>query len=133
MVDMVYNGTEYLLTFYNPNGNQRGQNRVNGGWAQQCNWDNIIGDKQENGAGYPVELPSRFIQLYTLNNEIAFDPFLGNGTTLIASEQNQRICYGTELEPIYIDVILKRFNKTFPDSQFRCLNREFNFEKLFIE
>ena len=40
---------------------------------------------------------------------IAYDPFLGSGTTLIAAEQLGRKCYGMELEPRYCDVIVKRW------------------------
>ena len=39
------------------------------------------------------------------------DLFLGTGTTLIACEQTDRICYGMELDPKYVDVIRKRYWK----------------------
>jgi hypothetical protein len=38
-----------------------------------------------------------------------FDPFLGSGSTLIASEKTGRKCYGMELDPKYCDVIVKRW------------------------
>ena len=37
------------------------------------------------------------------------DPFLGSGSTLIACEQTNRICYGMEIDPAYIDVIIERW------------------------
>jgi len=37
------------------------------------------------------------------------DGFLGSATTLIASEQLDRICYGVELEPKFVDVAVKRY------------------------
>ena len=37
------------------------------------------------------------------------DLFLGSGSTLIAAEKTGRICYGMELDPKYIDVIIKRW------------------------
>lgn len=40
---------------------------------------------------------------------LVFDPFLGSGTTMIACEQLGRRCFGMEIEPIYIDVIVKRW------------------------
>ena len=40
---------------------------------------------------------------------IVCDPFLGSGSTLIACEQTNRICYGMEIDPRYIDVIIKRW------------------------
>ncbi len=42
-------------------------------------------------------------------SEIVADPFLGSGTTLIASEKTGRICYGMELDPCYVDVIVQRY------------------------
>ena len=48
-----------------------------------------------------------------LNNsrpgQIVYDPFLGSGTTLIAAEMTGRICRGLELNPVYVDVIVKRW------------------------
>ena len=40
-----------------------------------------------------------------------FDPFLGAGSTLIAAEKTKRICYGTELQPKYVDIILARWEQ----------------------
>lgn len=42
-------------------------------------------------------------------NSIILDVFLGSGTTLIAAEQTNRICYGSELEPKYIDLSIRRY------------------------
>jgi DNA modification methylase len=41
--------------------------------------------------------------------ERLFDPFLGSGSTLIASEKTGRVCYGMELDPKYVDVIVQRY------------------------
>ena len=57
----------------------------------------------------PVDLLSTLIQDGSEKDMIVFDPFLGSGSTLMACEQTGRICYGIELEPIYIDVIIKRW------------------------
>jgi len=46
-----------------------------------------------------------------LNNQVIVDCFLGNGTTLIACEHLNRICYGMEISEQYIDVILDRYAK----------------------
>jgi DNA modification methylase len=56
-------------------------------------------------APYPVGLPSSFIRSWP---GLVYDPFLGSGTTLIASEQLSRICYGMEISPGYVGVILQR-------------------------
>lgn len=44
-----------------------------------------------------------------MTNGIVLDGFLGSASTLIACDQIDRICYGIELEPKFIDVAVKRF------------------------
>jgi DNA modification methylase len=41
--------------------------------------------------------------------DIVIDPFLGSGSTLIAAEKTGRVCRGVELDPLYIDVIVRRY------------------------
>jgi DNA modification methylase len=112
--DVVYCGIEYLLTFYKAGSKSRGQNRISESWVQQSDWTDIKGDKQENKAGFPVELPARYIKLYSLENEIVYEPFTGNGTTIVASHQLNRKCYGMELDPKYCQVIVDRMKKLDP-------------------
>jgi len=38
-----------------------------------------------------------------------YDPFLGSGTSLIAAELTGRVCYGLELNPAYVDVVVQRW------------------------
>lgn len=57
----------------------------------------------------PVELPAVAITKSSKAEDIVLDTFLGSGTTLIASEKTGRICYGMELDPKYIDVIVQRY------------------------
>jgi len=57
----------------------------------------------------PVELCAKFIKLYS--NNLVLDLFLGSGSTIIACEQTNRICYGMEISPAYIDVCRKRYAK----------------------
>ena len=47
----------------------------------------------------------------TNRREIVLDPFLGSGSTLIAAERTGRCCRGVELDPLYIDVILRRYQR----------------------
>lgn len=81
----------------------------------------------------PVELIVNAILNSSQRDMIITDSFLGSGSTLIACEQTKRICYGMELDPHYIDVILKRYKKLYPESEFKCLNRDYDFKKLFAE
>ena len=59
----------------------------------------------------PVELCAYGIQNSSKPNDRVLDLFLGSGSTLIACEQTNRICYGTELDPLYCDVIVKRWEE----------------------
>ena len=57
----------------------------------------------------PIELLTNEIKISSNNGSIVLDPFLGSGSTLIAAEKTGRICYGMELDPKYVDVIVKRW------------------------
>jgi hypothetical protein len=43
--------------------------------------------------------------------ELVYDPFLGSGTTLAAAELTERVCYGVELDPKYVDVVIERWRQ----------------------
>lgn len=62
-------------------------------------------------ACYPLELPARAIDLVTKDGEIVADPFGGSGSTLIACEQTNRVCYMMELDEHYATVIVDRWEK----------------------
>ena len=47
--------------------------------------------------------------LSRLGVEIVLDPFLGSGSTLIAAENTGRVCCGIEIDPLYVDVIIRRY------------------------
>jgi DNA modification methylase len=57
----------------------------------------------------PVDLMRRPILNHTKRGELVYDPFLGSGTTLAAAELTERVCCGLELDPKYIDVVVKRW------------------------
>jgi len=44
-----------------------------------------------------------------MSNSVVLDPFGGSGSTLIACEQTDRICYTVELDEKFCDVIVKRY------------------------
>ena len=56
----------------------------------------------------PITLMSYPIKNSTMTNGIVLDPFLGSGSTLIACMQTDRVCRGIELDPKFVDVIVKR-------------------------
>lgn len=57
----------------------------------------------------PVELPAIAMTKSSKQDDIILDTFLGSGTTLIAAQKTGRICYGMELDPKYVDVIVQRY------------------------
>jgi DNA modification methylase len=57
----------------------------------------------------PVELMTRAIQNSSKRGDIVLEPFAGSGSTLIACEQTDRACRAIELDPKYVDVIIKRW------------------------
>jgi len=73
-------------------------------------YNGLIGKEKErfHPTQKPVALIVYFIEEYNQGGSI-FDPFMGSGTTLIACEQMNRQCYGMEIDPLYCDVIVKRW------------------------
>jgi site-specific DNA-methyltransferase (adenine-specific) len=57
----------------------------------------------------PVGLISLLIKNSSIQDNLILDPFLGSGTTLIAAEKTNRICYGMEISCAYCDVICRRY------------------------
>ena len=56
----------------------------------------------------PVTLMAYPIKNSTMTNGIVLDPFLGSGSTMVACMETDRICRGIELDPKFVDVIVKR-------------------------
>ena len=75
-------------------------------------WDSLDwfqGNADKDGS-HPTQKPVAFFQkiISSIDCISVYDPFLGSGTTLIAAEQLGRLCYGLEIEPKYVAVILER-------------------------
>jgi DNA modification methylase len=73
----------------------------------------IMGGSDEEKHDHPTQKPVDLMRRPLLNHlkrgEAAYDPFLGSGTTLAGAELTERVCYGLELDPKYIDVIVQRW------------------------
>ena len=103
-----------------PNGRGGLQHRDGGNWtlsaplvngiAQPSNVLRLGGntDSVSHAAAFPVALPEFFQLAYSHAGDIWMDPFIGSGTAMVAAEQLARVCYGMEIEPKYIAVILER-------------------------
>jgi DNA modification methylase len=64
---------------------------------------------QEHPTVKPAAMLEDAIIDLTHRDDFVLDPFLGSGSTLIACEKTARICCGLELDPLYVDVIVRRF------------------------
>lgn len=59
----------------------------------------------------PIAIPARGILNSSNPGELVIDLFGGSGSTLIAAEKTGRACYTMELEPVYCDVIIRRYEE----------------------
>jgi len=62
-------------------------------------------------APFPMELPKRCIKLFSFVGDIVLDPFMGSGTTLISTYQNNRKGVGIEIDKSYCELAKKRLIK----------------------
>jgi DNA modification methylase len=64
-----------------------------------------------HGTQKPVECMRRPILNNSSPGQAVYEPFMGSGTTLIAAETTGRVCYGIELNPAYVDVVVERWQQ----------------------
>lgn len=102
-IDMYYLGTTEEKAIFNK---KKGKG-ISNYWRIGTSGTQLKNHKACN----PVELSARAIRLCSDKGDIVADCFGGSGTTLISAEQLGRICYTMELEPRYVDVIIKRWEK----------------------
>lgn len=85
-----------------------------GEWSRDSRPSNLFEyelERQDTGDAHscPKQIKLMIDILQHYSDKLIYDPFLGSGSTLIASEQLDRTCYGLELDPLYVDVICKRW------------------------
>jgi len=96
---------EYLLLF-------RLNAIWNNGLSSSVNYSRLIEGPRETGLHptmKPVAIITNQLQISSHSGSLIVDSFLGSASTLIAAEKTGRICYGMELDPKYIDVIVQRY------------------------
>ncbi len=62
-------------------------------------------------APFPIELPRRCIKLFSYIGDVVLDPFLGSGTTLVASYNLKRKGIGIEIDKKYFNLAIERISK----------------------
>lgn len=89
---------------------QKGKHQWYGDRKQTTVWEY---DKPKSSPDHPTTKPVQLMAYpmknSTMTNGIVLDPFLGSGSTLIACAETDRVCRGIELDPKFVDVIVKRF------------------------
>ena len=89
----------------------------NGRWRSNL-WtypgaSSVGSDSRRGLTEHPTVKPSAMLEdaLQDLTNrgDIVLDPFLGSGSTIIAAEKTGRVCRGVELDPRFVDVIIRRY------------------------
>jgi DNA modification methylase len=75
----------------------------------------------------PVALVADAILDCTARGEVVLDAFLGSGSTVIAAERSGRRCYGLELDPVYVDTAIRRWQRlTRGDARHALSGRNFD-------
>jgi DNA modification methylase len=107
--DYQYN-YEAILYGWNKKGTHKYYGKSVVSAANLVNRDTGI-DKTIHKAQRPVKLVCDYINNSSKEGDIVLDLFGGSGSTLIAAEQTNRICYMMEIDPHYVEVICSRFEK----------------------
>lgn len=98
---------------------------TNGVW----NFNGESKKKVGHPAPFPIELPRRCIKLFSFVGDIILDPFLGSGTTLIASYLNNRKGVGVEIDKKYCDLAIRRLYKEAKINQVSFFKKIYEKEK----
>jgi DNA modification methylase len=121
MGSMYRSQYEMVFVFKNGSGPHRnniqlgrfGRNRSNvWAYAAPSAFGKPIGKDDTHGVHpttKPVALVADALLDASRRNDVVLDPFLGSGSTLIAAEKVGRRCFGLELDPLYVDAIIRRW------------------------
>ena len=111
---------EVIVVLYKNHWKKNNHQRKNDISKQEfMDWTNglwTFSGQNKKGAGghpaaFPVELPKRCIKLFSFIGDTVFDPFLGSGSTLIASYLNNRKSIGVDIDKSYCDIAINRLRK----------------------
>jgi DNA modification methylase len=75
----------------------------------------------------PVKLVADAILDCSARGDLILDPFMGSGSTLMAAERVGRCCFGLEIDPLYVDTVIRRWQaQTGDDAIHDATGRRFN-------
>lgn len=108
-------GSDYKFTYemcvVGKKGNPEINNRIGTDYQDIWRVQRTMGRNEDHATAKPIELLKKPILHASKQDDIVLDLFGGSGSTLIACEQTNRTCYMMELDPKYVDVIRKRYEK----------------------
>ena len=111
---------ELILVLYKDSWKKTGGSRKNDITKQEfIDWTNGIwtfNGQSKKGAGghpaaFPIELPRRCVKLFSFVDDIVLDPFLGSGSTLIATHLHNRKGIGIDIDKSYCDIAVERLKR----------------------
>ncbi len=94
---------------------ENGTHEFFGGFKTSVLEFNRPNSSKEHPTMKPIELISELIKNSSKETQLILDPTLGSGSTMAASHQIKRKCYGMELDTKYCQVIVDRMHRLFPD------------------
>jgi DNA modification methylase len=101
---------EHLLAKHKFYGMRAFFDNVHDNMNEVWNFAPVLGEERHGHATpKPVEMIARAIKSSAPLKQVVLEPFGGSGSTLIACEKNDRLCYTMELAPEYVDVIVTRW------------------------
>jgi DNA modification methylase len=80
-------------------------------------WNGMIREGEKEKRVHPTQKPIRMLGEIIedhIKGKIIYDGFLGSGSTMVATHQKQKVCYGVEMSPDYCQVIVDRMRKLDP-------------------
>ncbi len=111
---------EYILIFSKGNYSLKNPNKKKNSITKEqfleytksvWNFSAVSARKIGHPAPFPIELPNRLIQLYSYENCVILDPFMGSGQTAISAISNKRYYIGYEVDKTYIILANKRIEE----------------------
>jgi DNA modification methylase len=110
---------------------KKGRSGWSGDRKQTTLWQ-IANRDQDSATPHGTQKPVECLRRPMLNNaapgQPVYDPFLGSGTSVIAAETSGRICYGLELDPAYVDVVVTRW-QAFTGDEARLAGEDLTFDE----
>ena len=77
----------------------------------EVDYDYSRGHDNEHPTQKPVELFTRPMRKHTKSGDVCYEPFSGSGSQIIGAEQLARRCRAIEIEPAFVDVAIRRWEK----------------------